>query len=139
MRGFVLALLAAAACGDSGTTAAVDAGLADAAPAKACTIYPQSGCGTGETCALRCDGAASAQLCRSADTTGTQGMLCDTSTDCAANHICIGEGDLRVCRQFCQGSGDCVAPGGQCIALQDVVCGGVQVPPAVPAKFCTED
>jgi hypothetical protein len=140
MRVLAVWLTLAGACGEGGgaTAAAADAAPA-AADAGPCTIYPQSGCAADETCALRCDGNASAQLCRSANPAGTQGHLCPGgSTDCAADHICIGEGDLRVCRRFCQDDGACVAPGGKCIPLDSVVCGGNPVPPAVDASFCTE-
>ncbi len=77
---------------------------------------------------------------RPATATGTQGKLCPAgSVDCAANHICIGEGDLRVCRLFCRDDGDCAAPGGRCLDLENVVCGGGLVLPAIPTHFCTEN
>ncbi len=44
-----------------------------------------------------------------------------------------------MCRLFCRDDGDCAAPGGRCLDLENVVCGGGLVLPAIPTHFCTEN
>ena len=97
---------------------AVDAAPTDAAPdggptPTACTLAPNAGCPSGQSCDL--DGAKLATggtTCRDIVTAGTETSTCDLSTECAKGYVCLGEAGS--CRRYCADDAECPGAGGLC-------------------------
>jgi cysteine-rich repeat protein len=96
---------------------------------SACTVSPNSGCPTGQTCDVARNGS---HFCRSFGT-GVAETACSNSEVCASGYSCVAEGTSKFCRRHCGVDSDCNGTGARCKAtLNDA--GGQ---PIAGIKLCT--
>lgn len=122
--------------GQPSSDAATDAPLeidANNCAMQPCTILPQCGCASDAACDI--DGNdLNGGACRPVNATANpEGGACSSPAGCAAGTVCLASG---VCKKYCDGNDDCVAPRGQCVI--EIQSGGTPVPnvPLVCSSGC---
>jgi hypothetical protein len=119
-----------------------DAPPADAAPdannctTQPCTLAPQCGCPTGQSCDVN-PTTLMGNVCRAVNTPGRETNTCGSFSECDVGYVCIGDGTNDNCHKYCTSNADCASPRGQCvIQLTD----NSTPPKAIPgAVTCSSD
>ena len=97
-----------------------DAKPADAAPdanncsTQPCTLWPQCGCPTGQSCDIN-PTTQMGNVCRAVNAPGRVTNTCGSFSECDVGYVCIGDGTNDNCHQYCVSNTDCPGPRGQCV------------------------
>ena len=100
--------------------AMVDASPPDSAPdangctTQPCTLWPQCGCPTGQSCDIN-PSTLSGNVCRAVNSPGRVTNTCGSFSECDVGYVCIGDGTNDNCHQYCVSNSDCPGPRGQCV------------------------
>jgi hypothetical protein len=79
-----------------------------------CTLWPQCGCPTGQSCDVN-PSTLSGNVCRAVNSPGRVTNTCGSFSECDVGYVCLGDTTNDSCHQYCVSNSDCPGPRGQCV------------------------